>query len=693
MKQHLDYLKKLKELGFNIFPVDKVKAFMKSYGHYSWYNYNGPLDIGYGIGMEMSGDLEAIDFDLKYDTTGTLFKDYCDKVKAANPDLLQKMVVQKTMSNGYHFIYKCKAEGRNEKVASRPSTEEEKQFTYEKTLLEELEKGATNEEAIAKAEKSKEKDKVRVLIETRGSGGYIAAYPTPGYELKRGSFFDLKEITDEERSLLFSIAESFNTYIPAVYTPKETSYVKTEGELSPFEDYNNRADTVQLLINNGWSFVYERGGKVFLKRPGKTDAKTSGNYDRDKKWFSVFSSSTEFEPEKAYQPYAVFAILECNGDFSEAAKRLYSMGYGDRKEKKKVENKQMKKVEKEEIKSMFKIIELDDIHDKLKDFHKEGAKPGVSLGFNSCNDFYTMKLGSVTDWIGFPQSGKTELLLEFLFITSVKYGWKHLLCVPDIGDCIEVMAILIHKHTGKTFDKKYKNYIDWSHAYKSSQWILEHFKILEPQNAKNRISPVDFWEYAVEYKNQYGLHTATIDSWKDMYHDYDAHGGSYAKYLSEVLPIRNMLAEQNELHFHTVIHPKNPRRDDKGKIRTPQPDDMEGGAQWNNSGKTIISVHRDGIETKVADISILKVKPRVIGKRGFFCLNFDPERSRYYEIEGGSEGGKNVYATDTDHGISEEINKSNQFPGLIIPEEVKEPKPLTPNQEFDLSTNPDIAPF
>ena len=88
MKQHLDYLKKLKELGFNIFPVDKVKAFMKSYGHYSWYNYNGPLDIGYGIGMEMSGDLEAIDFDLKYDTTGTLFKDYCDKVKAANPDLL-----------------------------------------------------------------------------------------------------------------------------------------------------------------------------------------------------------------------------------------------------------------------------------------------------------------------------------------------------------------------------------------------------------------------------------------------------------------------------------------------------------------------------------------------------------------------------------------------------------------------------
>src|SRR5690606_35717648 len=111
------------------------------------------------------------------------------------------------------------------------------------------------------------------------------------------------------------------------YTPK-----KTVKGLTPFEDYNDRADVVQLLISHGWTYVYERSGNVMLRRPGQTTADTSGNFDRDKNWFSVFSTSTEFEPMKAYQPYAVFAILECNGDYSAAAKKLIDLGYGDKEE-------------------------------------------------------------------------------------------------------------------------------------------------------------------------------------------------------------------------------------------------------------------------------------------------------------------------------------------------------------------------
>ena len=35
---------------------------------------------------------------------------------------------------------------------------------------------------------------------------------------------------------------------------------------------------------------------------------------------------------KAYLPYAVYAMLECNNNFSEASKKLYEEGYGERKE-------------------------------------------------------------------------------------------------------------------------------------------------------------------------------------------------------------------------------------------------------------------------------------------------------------------------------------------------------------------------
>jgi hypothetical protein len=291
----------------------------------------------------------------------------------------------------------------------------------------------------------------------------------------------------------------------------------------------------------------------------------------------------------------------------------------------------------------YKIIEFGDIHDKLTEYHKNGARAGVYLGFKSMKDFYSMRQDSVTDWTGLPQSGKTELMLECLYNTSKFYGWKHLLCVPDIGDAIEVMAVLIHKHTGKTFDKKYPNYIDIKEAFAGATWLLQHFFILEKTEATSNLTPVEFWNLAVNMKDIYGINTAVIDSWKDMHHDYSKYGGTYAQYLSYVLPIRNDLSERHNIHFHTVIHPKNPRRDKNGNLAHPQVDDMEGGAQWNNSGKTIISVHRQTFDTKVADVQMLKVKPKVIGKRGFFCLNFDVSKSRYFDINP-ENGGTNVYA-------------------------------------------------
>ncbi len=288
----------------------------------------------------------------------------------------------------------------------------------------------------------------------------------------------------------------------------------------------------------------------------------------------------------------------------------------------------------------FKIVKFEEINQRLTEFHKLGAKKGIDLGFNNMEPFYSMRQDSCTDWTGIPQSGKTELLLECLFNASDFYGWKHLLYVPDIGECIEVMAILIHKYTGKTFDKKYPNYIELKEAYSASAWILEHFHILEKANHKARVTPVQFWEYACEYKKTHNINTATIDSWKDMDHNYGEYGGNYAMYLSNILPIRNKLSEENNIHFHTVIHPKTPRRDSKGSIIHPQVDDMEGGAQWNNSGKSIISVHRATYDTKVADIQVLKAKPQVVGKRGMFCLNFDPAISRYYEIDSANGGTK-----------------------------------------------------
>jgi len=59
----------------------------------------------YGVGLVCGHDnVEAIDIDLKYDLTGELFNKYKHAINKLDKNLLSKLVVQKTMSNGYHFV-------------------------------------------------------------------------------------------------------------------------------------------------------------------------------------------------------------------------------------------------------------------------------------------------------------------------------------------------------------------------------------------------------------------------------------------------------------------------------------------------------------------------------------------------------------------------------------------------------------
>ncbi|HRA60464.1 MAG TPA: AAA family ATPase [Bacteroidia bacterium] len=259
------------------------------------------------IGGKVSGNLEILDEDLKYDLTGTLHDEFIERLNESAPGLYKKLLIQKTRNNGFHYPYYCEVIEGNLKLASRPASEEE--------------------------QKAHPKEKEKTLFETRGEGGYIAAFPTPGYEIIQGSFDKIPTLTLAEREILLSVARSFNQCFKEYVPPKnKTDYVYTG--LSPLVDYNQRGDVITLLEKHGWTVVFTKGAKTFLKRPGSTNAKQSANFDADKNWFTVFSTSTEFESQKAYLPYAVFAILECNGDFSKAAHQLYELNFGDRKAKK-----------------------------------------------------------------------------------------------------------------------------------------------------------------------------------------------------------------------------------------------------------------------------------------------------------------------------------------------------------------------
>lgn len=251
----------------------------------------------------VSGGLEVIDIDTKYDLTGTLYEDIRDKIKMVAPELWSALVIVRTRSGGYHLIYRCTHVEKSQKLAGRASTERE------------LSKDP--------------QDKVKVLVETRGESAFFVAYPTPGYQFLQHSLARIPAISLHERRLLIDIAMSFNQVERKKIERRQHHQSPVRG-FTPLNDFNQRGDVIALLEKHGWVIVGSKGDKTHFLRPGNTDKDSSGNYDHALGLFSVFTSSSVFESETGYRPSAVFAMLECNGDFKVAAKRLYEMGFGDR---------------------------------------------------------------------------------------------------------------------------------------------------------------------------------------------------------------------------------------------------------------------------------------------------------------------------------------------------------------------------
>jgi len=240
----------------------------------------------------ISKNLEVIDVDTKHDTTGSLWDELKSLIEDNLPELYKRLVIAQTRSGGYHIYYRCSSISGNLKLSTKLNRE--------------------------------------VIIETRGEGGYVIAPPTPNYTYIQGEPGNIPTITTEDREILFNIAKSFNELEevkPKVSTTLSTTYNSTG--LSPFEDYNQRGDIVALLESKGWRVVNQRGQRINLLRPGSTDNKTSGNYHTGLKVLRVFSSSTEFNPDKGYSPSQVFSLLECNGDNKLTYRRLLELGYGE----------------------------------------------------------------------------------------------------------------------------------------------------------------------------------------------------------------------------------------------------------------------------------------------------------------------------------------------------------------------------
>jgi len=255
----------------------------------------------------VSGHLEMLDFD----HGGELFEPWAEAVRRRAPGLLERLVIERSQSGGRHVVYRCESPvGGSMKLAQRAiETPDEKPVTIRGKVHRPRRWG----------------DRwlvIVTLIETRGEGGLFLCAPTPGYEPVQGRLTDLPVLTEDERVTLLDAAWRLNEWTE----PAETPRVPCDANGRPGDDFNRRGDVRAVLRRHGWTLV-RTGENQYWRRPGKDSGWSATLRDRV---FYVFSSNAPpFEMNRAYSPFAVYALLEHGGDFAAAAAALRAEGFGD----------------------------------------------------------------------------------------------------------------------------------------------------------------------------------------------------------------------------------------------------------------------------------------------------------------------------------------------------------------------------
>ncbi|MFE3449644.1 phage/plasmid primase, P4 family [Nonomuraea sp. NPDC059194] len=345
----------LHDAGLCVLPaaVDGSKRpaiFWKPYQHerssrdqmVEWFSGDRAQGLGVVCGA-VSGNLEMLEFEGRA-VADNVLGEYGQLAEASRLGELWKRVttgyVEVTPSGGIHLLYKVadSTVAGNTKLARRPATPEEL---------------AANPQ-----------DKVKVLIETRGEGGWVVLAPSAGtthetgkpWQLLAGGPDTIASITAEERDALHQLAATFDrmpSHVPAdqpssriredvaapgqLFTQPAPAWDDDEG-VSPGDDFTERTTWDEILTPRGWTRIYtDSSGVTYWCRPGKSTgiSATTGRDGLDNLY--VFTTSTEFETERPYSKFGAHTHLTEGSTspaaLSAAASKLAAQGYGHRVER------------------------------------------------------------------------------------------------------------------------------------------------------------------------------------------------------------------------------------------------------------------------------------------------------------------------------------------------------------------------
>jgi hypothetical protein len=512
-------------------------------------------EIGISTGYA-SLNLQVLDFDTKNVKDP---EEYMETFNSRIPSVLfDKLVIQRTPSGGFHYIFRCDELESSQKLARNKKGEG--------------------------------------VIETRALNSYIKCYPSEGYEMTQKTFSDIEIISVAEKRFLFTISKQLDAlYLKDVYK----RYSKDDIDyLRKFTDYNKDVEIgVGLLTKAGWTKHSENKEWINFTRPNSESGDLHGGYNKEGFVFQTFSTAQDkFITGKGYNNHHLFCELEHDGNYKKGYAILYDEGYG---------NDDEDDEEEDDIFLSFLSNEIDE-NIYLDQLRKDEIPQGMSWGWSSLDTNFLLKRNSFNFILGLDNIGKSTLLSSMMVATNLLHNIKWGISSPEVRTA-STRRDLIEASAGKKMKQLSKS--EYDVLFKKSR---DNFHIISNEKHWSIEEILDNGRILFE---QYGIDVLLIDPFS-----FYAGSGNFSD-DNEILSKIRVFAEKY-CSVIVVDHPftgfTRIGKDESGYLRLPNKYEISGGNSKANRCDDFISIHRiinhpDDDVRRTMQISVQKVKDKSTG--------------------------------------------------------------------------------
>jgi hypothetical protein len=272
------------------------------------------------------------------------------------------------------------------------------------------------------------------------------------------------------------------------------------------------------------------------------------------------------------------------------------------------------------------LISVKDVKAELDDLYYKGARRGLSVGWPSLDELYSVHSGDLTIINAAPSAGKTTLGLNIVANMATSHDWKIAVCSTE--NKVHMMyADLASMIAGATYYGNFQDRMTEEEKAMVDAFMYDHFRMITASTDEPFTLP-----YVLSLAKEMGADGLIVDPFGAL--ELAQRGNSNDSRI-----IRDMLhgtvqpfLKKEAMHMWLMVHTTKLPTDKEGDIQMPNPYNATDSAGFFNAADFLFGIRRPKSKGgMITELEVQKVRDRFSGKVGNCEFEFEVKTGRYLE--------------------------------------------------------------